>query len=173
MNGEGDRLSGLVIDVFARVVGVSSSAIWVETYRSEIEVTLREEFGADADEIVWRRSDGRLQQDGWKGLSVAATGTDSGAKQCTAISNVPGDSKLDAEELDSVSDVVRGGAAAGENDDNNNNGERISAAEQRDGGERTEGGRLWDTLPATIVRELGLEYEVRPQFGQKTGELGE
>ena len=72
MNGEGDRLSGLVVDVFSGVVGVSSSAVWVEAFRPEIEAALEQEFGADATEIVWRRSDGRLQQDGWKGNAAIA-----------------------------------------------------------------------------------------------------
>ncbi|KAG5190916.1 ribosomal RNA large subunit methyltransferase I-like protein [Tribonema minus] len=64
VNGEGDRLSGLVVDVFGTTVGVSSSALWVESHRPAVEAALRRAFG-DEYAIVWRLSDGRLQQDGW------------------------------------------------------------------------------------------------------------
>jgi PUA-like domain len=64
VNGEGDRLSGLVIDVYAKTVGVSSSALWVEAHRDTIEAAIGQAFGADYN-IIWRLSDGRLQQDGW------------------------------------------------------------------------------------------------------------
>ncbi|CAM9286628.1 unnamed protein product [Hapterophycus canaliculatus] len=134
VNGEGDRLSGLVIDVFAGVVGVSSSAVWVEAFRPEIEAALGEVFGADATEVIWRRSDGRLQQDGWKGNTPGA-----GAG--------PGP-----------------GAAAAET-----TGREGDADEKRQGeGKEVAARRLRSDAPTTVVREHGLEYEVRPQFGQKT-----
>ncbi|CAM9310955.1 unnamed protein product [Scytosiphon promiscuus] len=130
VNGEGDRLSGLVIDVFAGVVGVSSSAVWVEAFRPEIEAALGEVFGTDATEIIWRRSDGRLQQDGWKGNNSGA-GAGAGAAETTGAGGA--EEKLDGE------------------------GAKVAAR------------RLRSDAPTTVVREHGLEYEVRPQFGQKTG----
>lgn len=36
VNGEGDRLSGLVIDVYGNVVVVQSSALWVEVRGSSV-----------------------------------------------------------------------------------------------------------------------------------------
>ncbi|CAM9550865.1 unnamed protein product, partial [Discosporangium mesarthrocarpum] len=80
VNGEGDRLSGLVVDVFAGVLGVSSSALWVEAHRADIEAALQDEFGPGA-EIVWRRSDGRLQQDGWKGRGGGEGGAEMGGAE--------------------------------------------------------------------------------------------
>lgn len=63
VNSEGDRLSGLTVDVFAGTAVAVTSALWLEQ-RSEIVVEcLRALPGID--DVVWRRSDGRLQQDGW------------------------------------------------------------------------------------------------------------
>ena len=42
---EGDRLSGLVVDVLGDTLVVASSAAWVERYRSEIESCLRDLTG--------------------------------------------------------------------------------------------------------------------------------
>lgn len=152
-----------MIDVFARVIGVSSSAVWVEVFRSEIEDALKQEFGGDADEIVWRRSDGRLQQDGWKGRNGAAATPDStpAGQHLRSTAGAVVDLDVSGEEHDGSEAVYRDSSERV-------NGEEapVSAAE----GEREEGVSLWDTLPATVVRELGLEYEVHPQFGQKTGE---
>lgn len=148
-----------MVDVFAGLVGVSSSAVWVEIFRHEIEEALREEFGsADAVEIVWRRSDGRLQQDGWKGDGTKIEGF---VAEPVAVQR--GD-----EGLEEVADI-----GETEEEEKQARSETVGGVEGRAGGgekERPEGGSLWDTLPATIVRELGLEYEVHPQFGQKTGE---
>ncbi|CAB1110712.1 unnamed protein product [Ectocarpus sp. CCAP 1310/34] len=136
VNGEGDRLSGLVVDVFAGVVGVSSSAVWVEAFRPEIEGALGEVFGADATEIIWRRSDGRLQQDGWKGNNLSSPG-------------------VVAETTGADSEAARGAGSS----------EEVGAV----GGGETGEKRLRSDAPSTVVREHGLEFEVRPQFGQKTG----
>lgn len=148
VNGEGDRLSGLVVDVFAGVVGVSSSAIWVEAFRPEIETALQQELGEDATEIIWRRSDGRLQQDGWKGN--AAVDETAGRGNHDVEANAGSDSQGTSGDEDGV------GVRAGEE-------ERLEGGQM----EERQGGR--EAVPATMVRELGLEYEVRPQFGQKTG----
>ena len=136
-----------MVDVFADVIGVSSSAVWVEAFRSEVEAALRQEFGAEATTIVWRRSDGRLQQDGWKGTGAT---TDAAGR---------GDSPVGLE-------VAAACPTAGFEGD----GGRAGGAwdENVGGGGKKRGFR--DDVPATVVRELGLEYEVRPQFGQKTGE---
>lgn len=144
VNGEGDRLSGLVIDVFAGVVGVSSSAVWVEAFRPEIEAALGEVFGADATEIIWRRSDGRLQQDGWKGNNPPGAGA-------VAAETARGDEQSPQ-------------AVAGTGQEGPEGGEEGEA----EGGKTVER-RLRSDAPTTVVREHGLEYEVRPQFGQKTG----
>ena len=64
VNSEGDRLSGLTVDVFGGTAVAVTSALWLEQRREEVMAALREL--PDVDEVVWRRSDGRLQQDGWQ-----------------------------------------------------------------------------------------------------------
>ena len=64
VNSEGDRLSGLTVDVFGPVAVAVSSALWLEQRRDEVTSALLDLPGID--EVVWRRSDGRLQQDGWE-----------------------------------------------------------------------------------------------------------
>ncbi|KAA8491077.1 Ribosomal RNA large subunit methyltransferase I [Porphyridium purpureum] len=75
VNGEGDRLSGLAIDVFKSHCVVSSSALWCELYAPLILTALREAFsdedsGSDCT-VSWRLSRDRLVQDGMN-VSVAA-----------------------------------------------------------------------------------------------------
>ncbi len=68
VNGEGDRLSGLTVDFYSNVLVVSSSAIWCERYRSEIERGLAVVVPT-ASNIIWRRSLDRLRQDGFEDAS--------------------------------------------------------------------------------------------------------
>jgi 23S rRNA (cytosine1962-C5)-methyltransferase len=78
VNGEGDRLSGLIVDVFNHVIVIQSSAVWVETHRDVIEEAMQRVFAAvpkhaDEDgaardyEVIWRRAESRLNQDGFTG----------------------------------------------------------------------------------------------------------
>jgi 23S rRNA G2069 N7-methylase RlmK/C1962 C5-methylase RlmI len=68
INGEGDRLSGIAVDVFASTAVIMSSALWVERFREVIEpaVThaLKVAVGSDEVTIVWRQAMERLRQDG-------------------------------------------------------------------------------------------------------------
>jgi 23S rRNA G2069 N7-methylase RlmK/C1962 C5-methylase RlmI len=64
VNGEGDRLSGLVVDMYAGEVVISSSARWVEVYKDDIQRAVRKVVGAEGKSIWWRRSVDRLKQDG-------------------------------------------------------------------------------------------------------------
>lgn len=45
VNSEGDRLSGLVVDVLSSVAVVQSVAAWAERYRPDIEAAIRNETG--------------------------------------------------------------------------------------------------------------------------------
>ena len=69
VNSEGDRLSGLTVDVFAGTAVAVSSALWLEQRRDLVVEVLERTPGVER--VVWRRSDGRLQQDGWKAPSKA------------------------------------------------------------------------------------------------------
>ena len=67
VNGEGDCLSGLAVDVIGgQVAVVMSSAAWVQVHRDLIVKCLKEvlnENNQDYD-IVWKTTPARLQQDG-------------------------------------------------------------------------------------------------------------
>jgi 23S rRNA G2069 N7-methylase RlmK/C1962 C5-methylase RlmI len=71
INGEGDRLGGLVVDVFDKVVVAQSSAFWVEVHKARIEeallATLPGAGGKKKPVVLWRRAESRLKQDGWTG----------------------------------------------------------------------------------------------------------
>lgn len=62
-NSEGDRLSGLTVDVFDGIAVVISSAIWLERHRDVITDALLELDGITS--VVWRRAEARLKMDGW------------------------------------------------------------------------------------------------------------
>ncbi|XP_020227536.1 uncharacterized protein LOC109808804 [Cajanus cajan] len=62
INSEGDRLSGLIIDVFGDVAVVASSAAWVEKYKSEIEACITKINYIN--HIKWRPSVDILKEDG-------------------------------------------------------------------------------------------------------------
>ncbi|KAK1863542.1 hypothetical protein I4F81_006097 [Pyropia yezoensis] len=72
VNGEGDRLSGLAVDVYGAVAVVSSSAAWVEVHRPLITDALRGVL-PPGTEVVWRWSADRLKQDGWVAPTAAAS----------------------------------------------------------------------------------------------------
>ncbi|XP_057950191.1 uncharacterized protein LOC131145121 isoform X2 [Malania oleifera] len=62
VNSEGDRLSGLIIDVFGDLAVIASSAAWVEKYKPQIEACIRR-----IDEIshmAWRPSVEILKEEG-------------------------------------------------------------------------------------------------------------
>lgn len=70
VNGEGDNLSGLVVDIVANHVAVvMSSACWCQVHRPIIEHALQTVL-PHPDEIVWKTTPSRLEQDGWYTTSV-------------------------------------------------------------------------------------------------------
>lgn len=64
VNGEGDMLSGLMIDVFGDLVTIQSSALWVEKHKETIKAALTRVLGIRDSNIVWKCSEKRLKQDG-------------------------------------------------------------------------------------------------------------
>lgn len=81
INSEGDRLSGLNVDVYGDVVVASSTAAWVEQRREVIVRALGEVLGGGGGaNVVWRRDEKMYEAEGmaWSGESVsyydAATG---------------------------------------------------------------------------------------------------
>lgn len=64
VNSEGDRLSGLVVDVLGSFVVISSSAAWIEQWRDSISKILLEMFPG-ASTLVWRSSPLVTQEEGF------------------------------------------------------------------------------------------------------------
>ncbi|XP_020409090.1 uncharacterized isoform X3 [Zea mays] len=62
INSEGDRLSGLIVDIFADVAVIASSAAWVEKYRQEIQFLVSKVNGVS--HIKWRPSTDILKEEG-------------------------------------------------------------------------------------------------------------
>ncbi|KAL8159882.1 hypothetical protein V2J09_001419 [Rumex salicifolius] len=62
VNSEGDRLSGLIVDIFGDVAVVASSAAWVEKYRPAIEACITKLEGIN--HISWRPSVDILKEEG-------------------------------------------------------------------------------------------------------------
>ncbi|GAB0492108.1 hypothetical protein MMPV_003367 [Pyropia vietnamensis] len=88
VNGEGDRLSGLAVDVYESVAVVSSSAAWVEVHRPLVTEALRGVLPQGTN-LIWRRSADRLKQDGWVLPTPALpSGGDDGAAD-GAATNTP------------------------------------------------------------------------------------
>jgi len=66
VNGEGDSLSGLQIDVIDSHVVVQSSAAWTEVHKELILDAIQEVTNYDT--IVWKVAGSRLKQDGYTGI---------------------------------------------------------------------------------------------------------
>ncbi|CAJ1351502.1 unnamed protein product [Effrenium voratum] len=64
VNGEGDHISGLIVDVYGTIAVVRTSAFWVEKHRQVVQDALRQVFleAGEQVRIVWRRS-AHLRQD--------------------------------------------------------------------------------------------------------------
>lgn len=83
INGEGDGLSGLCIDVIGlKAVVVMSSAAWVEIHQDTIQQAIRNvliqqnaTFPSKV-EIIWRSTSSRLQQDGYYTISSTNSNSD-------------------------------------------------------------------------------------------------
>ncbi|URD78256.1 S-adenosylmethionine-dependent methyltransferase [Musa troglodytarum] len=62
VNSEGDRLSGLIVDVFGDVAVIASSAAWIEKYKEEIEFLVGRV--RNVNHIKWRPSIDILKEEG-------------------------------------------------------------------------------------------------------------
>lgn len=72
INSEGDRLSGLTVDVYGNVVVIFSEAAWTEIHREIIETSIQKELNPEA--LIWRPMAGELVQDGWESFSQTQNG---------------------------------------------------------------------------------------------------
>ncbi|XP_044504852.1 ribosomal RNA large subunit methyltransferase I isoform X2 [Mangifera indica] len=62
VNSEGDRLSGIIVDVFGELAVIASSSAWVEKYKPEIEACISRIDGIN--HIKWRPSIEILKDEG-------------------------------------------------------------------------------------------------------------
>ncbi|XP_038682231.1 ribosomal RNA large subunit methyltransferase I isoform X4 [Tripterygium wilfordii] len=62
VNSEGDRLSGLIVDVFGDIAVIASSAAWVEKYKPELEACIHRLD--EINHINWRPSVEMLKEEG-------------------------------------------------------------------------------------------------------------
>ena len=65
INAEGDRLSGLAVDIFDTTAVVSSGAVWCEKHRHAIEEAILAGSDCGIENVIWEQSKPRLKQDGW------------------------------------------------------------------------------------------------------------
>ena len=72
INGEGDRLSGLIVDVLGDSVVCRSSAVWCEVHKTLIENVINQivceggGVGGEGKKLIWRRAVSHLAQDGYQ-----------------------------------------------------------------------------------------------------------
>lgn len=76
VNGEGDRLGGLMIDVLGSTVVIQSSALWVEIHANAILSSLERLFDKANTQFIWRRAESRLKQDGFVSSELKPESTD-------------------------------------------------------------------------------------------------
>ncbi|KAL4579653.1 hypothetical protein LXL04_015809 [Taraxacum kok-saghyz] len=82
VNSEGDRLSGLIIDVFGDLAVIASSAAWVERYKEHIKKCVR---GLEViKSVVWRPSTEILKEEG---LDVGDVGEQESSERVKVVEN--------------------------------------------------------------------------------------
>ncbi|GFP96423.1 ribosomal rna large subunit methyltransferase i [Phtheirospermum japonicum] len=62
VNSEGDRLSGLIVDLFGHEAVIASSAAWVEKYKQQIKDCISKI--SNVNHITWRPSIDILKEEG-------------------------------------------------------------------------------------------------------------
>jgi 23S rRNA G2069 N7-methylase RlmK/C1962 C5-methylase RlmI len=77
VNSEGDQLSGLIVDVYNNVATIQSSAMWVEKNSEIIRNSLKSSLQFSDDQIIWKRAEARLIQDGIDIIKAEANEADS------------------------------------------------------------------------------------------------
>ena len=110
INGEGDRLGGLIVDVIGTYIVIQSSALWVETYKRIINDCIEKHIplivGQGKGKIIWRRVESRLIADGY------------GSSSSTNDDDEDDDDNDGVNEIDDDDD-----------DDNNDNNDDVGIAE--------------------------------------------
>lgn len=87
VNGEGDRLGGLVIDVLGSTIVCQASAYWVETYKATILQLVSKVMGSEY-KLIWRQAESRLKQDGFTDCDETNDVSDSDRSEIVLERNV-------------------------------------------------------------------------------------
>jgi 23S rRNA G2069 N7-methylase RlmK/C1962 C5-methylase RlmI len=87
VNGEGDRLSGLIIDVLGDTVVVQSSAVWAEKHSDSIKQALQELIQKNNLKLLWRQSTSHLKKDGFDHFNSITSNTLHNDTVSTAVSD--------------------------------------------------------------------------------------
>ena len=166
VNSEGDKLSGLVVDVFGSNAVVSSGAIWCEKFRDEITAAVQAALDEDAEEgvgggsgggggggggmqVLWQRSETRLKQDGW----VPGWGEE----QVAVDQGDGGEEEEEEEDEDEDPFFALDDSEEGEGEE-----EEEGDQDEEEGGD--------EGAEEEIITELGLSYAVSLKASsQKTG----
>jgi len=89
VNGEGDSLSGLIVDVYGCIAVIRAAAFWVEKHRSAVEDAIRSVFSEVGVTIrlVWRQSCAHLEKDFPKGVfsPTESTGEVTEQEECQVV----------------------------------------------------------------------------------------
>lgn len=82
VNSEGDRISGLVVDVYGKTAVAQSAALWVEKSKDIIIQAIKVKLGDDIT-VIWKQSTKFLELDGFKcssnssaDIAINITGSD-------------------------------------------------------------------------------------------------
>jgi 23S rRNA G2069 N7-methylase RlmK/C1962 C5-methylase RlmI len=89
INGEGDGLSGLVVDVIDQFLIVQSSAIWCEVHRATLESHLLETLSStiSSPKVIWTLMKSRLVADGWTNLEEESVVSSKTTSSISAVSS--------------------------------------------------------------------------------------
>lgn len=164
INGEGDRLGGLIIDVLGSTVVIQSSALWVEMNAEAIKAAVSDCLDVENTgmKVLWRRSDSRLEQDGYAKKNVTNVFHDVFQKNAPSVTpketvtntNIfplfPG-SKSGTKMVE-IPAHVPGGQGEEEEEEEEESGEAEAVEDTRE-----------------VVVENGVKYWSDPVSGQKTG----
>lgn len=156
VNSEGDRLSGLIVDVLGDVVVVQSCAAWTERYKNTIIQLLQKHTGSSR--IVWRPTVGILKEEGID-YTDGSNDSSSSSGQVSAAADAEDDLSPLASLVDASSSgsSVREGGSPQQHSKQQQSSSSSSSSSSGVGHETVE------------VQEAGLTFLATPESGQKTG----
>ncbi|KAF5833136.1 S-adenosyl-L-methionine-dependent methyltransferase [Dunaliella salina] len=159
-NSEGDRLSGVLVDVLGEVAVVQSVAAWAERYKEDVVRAVKEVTGLQ--HVAWRPQAGILKEEG---VQVDDDGVDAASVNGSMMSAQPELSSSSSSASSSAISASVKDRTESHSSSSSSSGSSSSGHSNLD--DRSSGGA---GLPERIiVRENGLQFYASPLGGQKTG----